>query len=105
LCGGFSGALALDDLAAKYGVKTTPQCFSTSIVQAATLQFAAARPNVACAEYHCFHDHLTHLYRDSAGSIAQGYASAGNSPGLGIDIPATGLHSDTSVISPYKVFE
>jgi len=63
LCGGISGASHLDDMAPRHGVPSTPQCCSTSIAQAVTLQFAAARRNVAWAEYHCFHDALESLYR------------------------------------------
>jgi L-alanine-DL-glutamate epimerase-like enolase superfamily enzyme len=102
LCGGFSGACRLDDEALAQGVSTTPQCFSTSIAQAATLHFAAARPNVVSAEYHGFHDHLKSLYRDGTGAVAAGKASAGLSPGLGVKVPALGLQEDGSLISIYQ---
>jgi L-alanine-DL-glutamate epimerase-like enolase superfamily enzyme len=99
LCGGFSGACALDDRAAALGISTTPQCFSTSIAQAATLHFAAARRNVVSAEYHGYHDHLKALYRGSTGTVAGGYASAGCTPGLGVAIPGLGLQPDGSLVS------
>ncbi|MNE69233.1 hypothetical protein D3C80_1649460 [compost metagenome] len=99
LCGGFSGAVLLDSRAAASGVNTTPQCFSTVFAQAATLHFAAARPNVVSAEYHCFHDHLKDLFIGSAGTIQDGYAHAGEAPGLGVKIPSLGVQADGSVIT------
>lgn len=99
LCGGFTGAKRLDEMAARYGVKTTPQCFSTVIAQAAVLHFAAASSNVVAAEYHCFHDHLAHLFIGDAGKVHQGYACAGNAPGLSVSIPALGTQADGSVIT------
>lgn len=98
LCGGFTGGIQLDKLAAEHGVTSTPQCFSTAIAQAATLHFAAAHPNVIAAEYHCFHDHLQDLYVKGAGDIREGAASAGEGPGLSIGIPEAGLQREGSVI-------
>ena len=43
LCGGFSGATRIDALAAKHAVNSTPQCFSTAVLQAASLHLGAAR--------------------------------------------------------------
>lgn len=99
LCGGFSGAAQLDDLAAGYGVSTTPQCFSTVIAQAATLHFAAARSNVFSAEYHCFHDHLNGLFIADAGKVSHGLANAGDAPGLALSFPNPGPQPDGSVIT------
>jgi L-alanine-DL-glutamate epimerase-like enolase superfamily enzyme len=101
LCGGFSGARALDARARAAGVSTTPQCFSTSVAQAATLHFAAAHSNVVSAEYHGYHDHLKALYRGSTGQVGAGMASAGALPGLGVAIPRCGPQRDGSVIGPY----
>jgi len=102
LCGGFSGAVHLDGMAIQHGVTSTPQCFSTAIAQAATLHFAAARSNVVSAEYHCYHDHLSALYRDGVGVVVDGHASAGDWPGLGVCIPEVGAQADGSVISIYS---
>ncbi|MEC5407601.1 mandelate racemase/muconate lactonizing enzyme family protein [Paraburkholderia sp. MPAMCS5] len=102
LCGGVSGALALEEMASRAGVPSTPQCFSTAIAQAATLHFAAARANVASAEYHCFHDHLAFLYRNDTGVIGNGMACAGRGPGLGVELPRVGLQQDGSRISTVR---
>lgn len=101
LCGGFSGARALDIKARAAGISSTPQCFSTSVAQAATLHFAAAHSNVVRAEYHGYHDHLAALYLGTTAQIGNGKASAGQLPGLGVAIPAFGLQSDGSVIGRY----
>ena len=61
LCGGFGGGARLDAMAAAFGIATTPQCFSTAILQAASLHFGAARGNVGSVEFHRFHDHLAAL--------------------------------------------
>ncbi|WP_320533710.1 mandelate racemase/muconate lactonizing enzyme family protein [Robbsia andropogonis] len=102
LCGGFSGGISLDDLALRAQLRSTPQCFSTAIAQAATLHFAAARQNVISAEFHCYHDHLQFLYRDGCAEIRIGYASAGHGAGLGVAIPQLGVQQDGSVITLYR---
>ncbi|WP_429499358.1 enolase C-terminal domain-like protein [Robbsia andropogonis] len=102
LCGGFSGGISLDDLAVRAQLRSTPQCFSTAIAQAATLHFAAARQNVISAEFHCYHDHLQFLYRDGCAEIRIGYASAGHGAGLGVAIPQLGVQQDGSVITLYR---
>lgn len=99
LVGGFSGALKLDELAKSEGIRSTPQCFSTVVAQAATLHFAAARTNVLTAEFHCFHDHLKALYLGGAGVIGGGYAQAGQAGGLNIAIPELGRQGDGSIIT------
>lgn len=99
LVGGFTGALKLDEWANSAHIRSTPQCFSTVVAQAATLHFAAARPNVLTAEFHCFHDHLKNLYQGDAGQILDGYAEAGGEGGLNVAIPELGKQLDGSVIS------
>ncbi|MFP8967420.1 mandelate racemase/muconate lactonizing enzyme family protein [Pokkaliibacter sp. CJK22405] len=99
LIGGISGALELDALAADKGIRTTPQCFSTAVVQAATLHFSAASSNVVSAEYHCYHDHLKELYLGELGSVSQGMAHLSNAPGLGLALPKLGKQPDGSDIT------
>jgi L-alanine-DL-glutamate epimerase-like enolase superfamily enzyme len=102
LCGGISGGVALDAMAKTAGITSTPQCFSTSIAQAATLHFAAARTNVERAEYHCFHDHLKPLFIGRTGQIAHGCANAGTDPGLGVAIPEVGRQVDGSDVTLWQ---
>lgn len=99
LVGGFSGALKLDERASHANIRSTPQCFSTVVAQAATLHFAAARSNVLTAEFHCFHDHLKSLYQNDAGRVLDGYAEAGRDGGLNVVIPELGEQPDGSMIS------
>ena len=90
LCGGFTGAARLDDAASRHRVRTTPQCFSTAVMQAASLHFAAARDNVVAAEYHRFHDHLAACLPAAMRSIESGFVELDNAPGLGVRAPALG---------------
>jgi L-alanine-DL-glutamate epimerase-like enolase superfamily enzyme len=84
LCGGFGGGARLDAMAAAFGIGTTPQCFSTAILQAASLHFGAARGNVTCAEYHRFHDHLAGLLPAPMRTIVAGRVHLDDTPGLGL---------------------
>lgn len=72
LCGGFSGGAQLNAMATSFGVATTPQCFSTAVLQAASLHFGAAHSNVVCVEHHRFHDHLAALLPASMRTIVEG---------------------------------
>ena len=90
LCGGFSGAIRIDDIAKAYGVKSTPQCFSTAVLQAASLHFGAARDNVLAVEFHRFHDHLASALRARMKRIESGFVRLGEAPGLGVPPPKPG---------------
>ncbi|MEO6929265.1 MAG: enolase C-terminal domain-like protein [Casimicrobiaceae bacterium] len=102
LCGGFSGALRIDDAAASHAVATTPQCHSTAILQAASLHFGAARRNVDSVEYHRFHDHLSDMLPTAMRRINDGYVDLDDQPGLGIGRPALGMQADGSEIRVYR---
>jgi L-alanine-DL-glutamate epimerase-like enolase superfamily enzyme len=84
LCGGPTGAQRLDALAIFKGVTSTPQCFSTAVLQAASLHFGAAHGNVATVEYHRFHDHLADLLPRALSRIDHGYVQLDDTPGLGL---------------------
>ena len=84
LCGGPSGARALDALAAAHGVTSTPQCFSTAVLQSASLHFGAAHPNVVAVEHHRFHDHLADMLPAAMKRIYHGHVLLDDTPGLGL---------------------
>jgi L-alanine-DL-glutamate epimerase-like enolase superfamily enzyme len=84
LAGGFSGGAQLCALAAARGLPSTPQCFSTAVMQAASLHFGAANRSVATVEYHCFHDHLAALLPDAMRTVVDGHVTLDGAPGLGI---------------------
>ena len=84
LCGGYTGGARLAAMAAASGAPSTPQCNSTAIMQAASLQFGAAQRNVATVEYHRFHDHLAALLPDCMRTITAGRVTLDATPGLGI---------------------
>ena len=90
LCGGFSGATRIERYAASRGVSGTVQCFSTAVLQAASLHFGAACDNVATVEYHRFHDHLAALLPDAMKRVDSGAVRLGDAPGLGVAPPAPG---------------
>jgi L-alanine-DL-glutamate epimerase-like enolase superfamily enzyme len=90
LCGGFTGAMRLDDAAARHRVSTTPQCFSTAVLQAASLHLGAARDNVIAVEYHRFHDHLAAQLPQAMKSVTAGFVVLDDAPGLGVRPPALG---------------
>lgn len=84
LVGGFTGGLRLDALAASNGISITPTCYSTAILQAATLHVAAASANIVYAEVHQFHDHLTSLLPPGMRGVTDGKMQLAAAPGLGL---------------------
>lgn len=90
LCGGFTGAMRLDDQAARHRVKSTPQCFSTAVLQAASLHFGAARANVVAVEFHRFHDHLAAALPATMKAVKAGFVQLDDAPGLGVPPPTLG---------------
>jgi L-alanine-DL-glutamate epimerase-like enolase superfamily enzyme len=90
LCGGFTGAKRIDDRAAMHRVKSTPQCFSTAVMQAASLHFGAARENVVAVEYHQFHDHLAAALPAAMKRVKSGFVHLDDAPGLGVPPPTLG---------------
>ena len=94
LCGGFTGAARVERYAASRNVRGTAQCFSTSVLQAASLHFGAACDNVATVEYHRFHDHLAALLPDAMRRVDSGIVHLGDAPGLGVAPPPPGEQPD-----------
>jgi L-alanine-DL-glutamate epimerase-like enolase superfamily enzyme len=90
LCGGFTGAMRIDHRAAMHHVKSTPQCFSTAVLQAASLHFGAARENVVAVEYHRFHDHLAAALPAAMKRVNAGFVHLDDAPGLGVPPPTLG---------------
>jgi L-alanine-DL-glutamate epimerase-like enolase superfamily enzyme len=90
LCGGFGGAMRIDALAATHGVNSTPQCFSTAVLQAASLHLGAARENVIAVEFHRFHDHLAAALPAAMRNVKAGFVHLDDAPGLGVPPPILG---------------
>ena len=90
LCGGFTGAMQLDGMAKARGLKSTPQCFSTAVLQAASLHWGAACGNVIAVEHHRFHDHLAAALPDAMKRVESGFVRVGDAPGLGVSPPKLG---------------
>jgi L-alanine-DL-glutamate epimerase-like enolase superfamily enzyme len=102
LVGGFGAATAIDSMAKERGIPTTTMCFSTAILQSASLHFAAAHPNVATAEFHRFHDNLSALLPSSYGNVVDGLVRLGPSYGLGLSAIVPGPQQDGGNISVYR---
>ena len=90
LCGGFSGATRIDTHAATHAVKSTPQCFSTAVLQAASLHLGAARANIIAVEFHRFHDHLATALPAAMRNVKAGFVHLDDAPGLGVSPPTLG---------------
>jgi len=90
LCGGLTGAMRLDAMAAARHIPSSPQCFSTAVLQAASLHFAAASRNAPLVEYHRFHDHLSALLPPALRTVVAGRIVIDDAPGLGIGPIAPG---------------
>lgn len=102
LCSGYTGAARLDALASQHGIATTPQCFSTAVLQAASLHFAAAHPNVVACEVHRFHDHLQAALPESMKRIEAGCIHLDDTPGLGVTAPAPGAQPGGGEVHLYR---
>ena len=105
LCGGFTAATRIDQNARAHAIKSTPQCFSTAILQAASLHFGAARENVAMVEYHRFHDHLSAALPAAMKSIQQGCVLLDDAPGLGVPPPSPGPQSGGGEVRSHRNVE
>jgi L-alanine-DL-glutamate epimerase-like enolase superfamily enzyme len=90
LCGGFRGAMRIDAAARAHRVKSTPQCFSTAVLQAASLHWGAASDNVAAVEYHRFHDHLAAALPSAMQHVDLGFVHLDDAAGCGVSPPELG---------------
>ena len=90
LCGGFTGAMRLAAMATARQIRSTPQCFSTAVLQAASLHFAAASRDAPVVEYHRFHDHLWASLPVALRTIVHGEVVLDGAPGLGLGPIAPG---------------
>ncbi|HEV8256904.1 MAG TPA: mandelate racemase/muconate lactonizing enzyme family protein [Casimicrobiaceae bacterium] len=102
LCGGLSGAMRLDALAAEHHVTSTPQCFSTAVLQAASLHLGAARENVVAVEFHRFHDHLAAALPSAMRTITSGCVQLDDEPGLGVGPPSPGEQPGGGEVRLYR---
>ncbi len=82
--------MRIDALAATHAVNSTPQCFSTAVLQAASLHLGAARENVIAVEFHRFHDHLAAALPAAMRNVKAGFVHLDDAPGLGVPPPTLG---------------
>ena len=105
LCGGFTAATRIDRNARSHAVRSTPQCFSTAILQAASLHFGAAMSNTATVEYHRFHDHMSAALPAAMKKVQQGCVHLDDGPGLGVMPPLPGPQSGGGEVRSHRIVE
>ena len=98
LCGGFSGAQRVAEIAGARGVALTVQCHGTAVLQAASLHCGAALRGAHSVEYHRFHDHLHGALPPAMRRVEAGSVRLGGEPGLGIVPLAAGPQQDGGTI-------
>ncbi|BDG60129.1 mandelate racemase/muconate lactonizing enzyme family protein [Caldinitratiruptor microaerophilus] len=95
-CGGLTEALRIADLAYTRGRMVVPHAFSTGILLAASLHFAAAIPNGGLLEYVVDGSPLSDGLARVSFSLEDGHISVPDKPGLGIEV-------DLDVLGRYRV--
>jgi L-alanine-DL-glutamate epimerase-like enolase superfamily enzyme len=98
LCGGFSGAQAISEIAVSRGIDVTPQCHATAVLQAASLHCGAALPRVHSVEYHRFHDHLQHAMPRAMRRVVDDSVELSDEPGLGLERLSIGVQADAGLV-------
>ena len=85
-CGGITEAMRIANYAEVNAINVVPHCWSSGIVEAASLQIIGAIPNAEILEY-CEQDTpIRHdLVPDDIPTV-NGYAAIPTKPGLGIDV-------------------
>ncbi len=90
-CGGVTAGLQLLDAAAAHGIPCSLECSSTAVAQMAALHLGAARGGVESVEYHMVHQVLFDRFPAEITNVSNGKVRLPDRPGLGIELPATGL--------------
>ena len=85
-CGGFTAARKIAHHAEMNSINVVPHCWSSGIVEAASLHLIASIPNAELLEYCVWDTPIRHeLVHDDIPSI-NGYAKVPDGPGLGIEV-------------------
>jgi len=90
-CAGVTVGVHLLDAAAARGIPCSLECSSTAVAQMAALHLGAARQNVESVEYHMVHQVLFDRFPGGIKDVSNGKVRLPDRPGLGIELPATGL--------------
>jgi L-alanine-DL-glutamate epimerase-like enolase superfamily enzyme len=85
-CGGFSVARQISDLVRGRSVEVVPHCFSTGVLVAASLHFAAALDRPTLSEFSVADSPLVNGILTDAFVLAGGRLAVPTGPGLGIEL-------------------
>lgn len=85
-CGGFTVAQQIGALAAEHGVEVVPHCFSTGVLVAASLQFAATLPAPTFSEYSVAESPLAGGLLREPFALHDGRLAVPTGPGLGVEL-------------------
>lgn len=85
-CGGLTEAMRIADYAQLCGINVVPHCWSSGIVEAASLHLIAAVQNANLLEYDVYETPIRKEIVPGDIPIENGYAVVPTAPGLGIEI-------------------
>jgi L-rhamnonate dehydratase len=87
-CGGFTVARAIRELSRDGGPMIVPHCFSSGVLVAASLQFAAALDRPVFSEYSIADSPFVNELLAAPFALVEGCLAVPTGPGLGIDLDA-----------------
>ena len=85
-CGGFTVAREIAQLARRRSVEVVPHCFSTGVLVAASLHFAATLDLPTYSEYSVADSPLVNGLLSEPFHLADGKLAVPTDPGLGVDL-------------------
>jgi L-alanine-DL-glutamate epimerase-like enolase superfamily enzyme len=85
-CGGFSVARQIADLVRRRSVEVVPHCFSTGVLVAASLHFAATLDRPTLSEYSVASSPLVNGLLTEPFVLRQGRLAVPTGPGLGVEV-------------------
>lgn len=85
-CGGFTVARQIAELARERGVEVVPHCFSTGVLVAASLHFAASLDAPTLSEFSVAESPLAGGLLRTPFHLDDGRLTVPTEPGLGIDV-------------------
>jgi L-alanine-DL-glutamate epimerase-like enolase superfamily enzyme len=95
-CGGFTIARRIAYMADDLNIQVCPHAWGTSILTAATLQFAATLPRETFLEFNTSSDSLSRLDLTEPLEMENGYVELPLKPGIGVELNREALESSAA---------